>query len=328
MSNKILLVGCGQLGSRHLQAVAALKNISEIHIVDSNNSSLELGKRRLLETVDLNKDIVFKWANEISNTIGHGDLCIIATHAKGRTELIKKIYEELGYKNFLIEKIVSQSLYDYKGLMDFCDSNDILVWVNCKTRAYAVHKYIKSRLDPSELIVFSEIAGNHGLANNGVHAADLFLFYDGTAKINSAGSKIDEILHSSKRGNDIYDLSGVLHGYTDKGSRFILSFSKEHLNPDMIYISSKNQRFTIDHLNNFSHESYADTGWEWKKIDIKENILVSEMTKKFVTDILSKNSCELPTLKVCFPSHEFILSEALPYFNKLLKKDRDYCPVT
>ena len=46
---KALLVGCGQLGSRHLQALASLALISNIEVLDPSAESLELGKQRVRE---------------------------------------------------------------------------------------------------------------------------------------------------------------------------------------------------------------------------------------------------------------------------------------
>lgn len=326
---KILVVGCGQLGSRHLQAVASLENISEIHIVDPDNNSLELGKARLKEINDLNQNIKFSWFKELNKNSTNGDLCIVATQAKGRCSLVKEVSEMLHYRNFLIEKIVSQSVAEYEDLLSFCSKRDVLAWVNCKARAYTIHKYVKSKLKPSELITFSAVAGNHGLTNNGIHEVDLFVFHDGATQLKSTGSRIDPILHPSKRGQEIFDLSGSLRGNSEKGSRFVITFADDHDCFDHITINAPSSRFFIDHYRQFFLESYPESDWEWKRIELKEeNWLVSHMTKKFAFDILNSGTCELPTLLDCFPAHQFILSELLPHFNQLLHKNYDYCPVT
>lgn len=325
---KILLVGCGQLGNRHLQAVASLKDIAEIHVVDPNPASIELGKLRLKEISGSNQNIKFYWHDEFHESSARGDLCIVSTQAKGRCALVKQIAGELGFRTFLIEKIVSQSVDEYRDLMSFSEENGLSVWVNCKTRAYAVHKYIKSKLDPNEPFIYSRISGNDGLANNGVHTADLFVFYDDAARINSSGSRIDLVLHPSKRGQENFDLSGTLHGYTEKGSDFTMSFASNHMSPDHISIVSPRGRFIIDHMQKFVFESSPESDWQWKRIPVEENWRVSHMTKSFATDILRKGTCDLPTLAQCYPAHEYILSELLPYFNKLLGKNHEFCPVT
>ena len=323
---KILLIGCGQLGSRHLQALAGLDNIKDVHIVDINPDSLDLGRLRLKETPDLNPNIKFQWFSQINqeSRAQENDLCIVATQAKGRCELIKRIADQLGYRNFIVEKIVSQSIGEYLDLMDFSGKKDLRIWVNCKTRAYAIHKYIKSLLNPSEAILLTDAGGNHGLANNGIHSADLFVFFDGAQEIKEGGIRIDPLLHPSKRGEDLYDLSGTLCGYSQKGSRYILSFDKNHNQPNQISIVTSQWRFIIDHFKKIAFESNARFDWQWKEIRLEENYLVSRMTRTFASDILSKGRCDLPTLRECFPAHEFILKTLLVYFNRLRKSNENY----
>jgi len=328
MSKRVLVVGCGQLGSRHLQAAASLNGIDEIHIFDPNPDSLNMGKRRLEEISDLNQKISFKWFNELKEVPAGGDLCVVATQAKGRPALIKQIARELSYKKFLIEKIVAQSAGEYQDLIDFCRSNKISVWVNCKTRVYCIHKYIKSKLNPQEPIVFTDIGGNHGLGNNGTHTVDLFVFYDEAKKVKSGEHRIDSILHPSKRGKEVFDLSGSLFGFTDKGSQLFVSFAVEHSNPGLISIISKSGRFVVDHFQKFAYESYSDDEGQWHRIPIDEDWDVSAMSKTFISDILLKGSCELPTLECCFPAHEFIIEGLLPHFNRLLSVEADHCPIT
>ena len=325
---KILLIGCGELGSRHLQAIASLGDVGEIDVVEPNDKSIELGKERIKEISDLNDKIKFRWFKGIDKSSSGGDLCIVATRADVRCRLVKQAAGDLNYKYFLIEKIVSQSVREYADLMDFAAKKGLSIWVNCKTRSYEIHKYIKSHLNNSEPIVFSRIGGNHGLATNGVHTADLFIYYDGTREIKSCGSRIDNMLHSTKRSQGVYDLSGCLYGYSDKGSDFMLSFAAGHTGPDLISITSPSCRFIVDHSQRFCFEGYPESGWQWKPVPITENWLVSNITKQFARDIFDKGACGLPTLKECFPAHKYILEELLPYFNKLLKVDNGSSPVT
>lgn len=325
---KVLIVGCGELGSRHLQAVASLSDIDEVHIVDLRQEAIELGKSRLAEINDINHDIKFSWFFELNKRSSGGDLCIVATRAKGRCALVKTIFNTLGYKSFLLEKIVAQSVGEYEDLLAFCKENSITAWVNCKSRTYGIHKYIKTKLNSNEPFIFCRIAGNHGLATNGIHAADLFAFYDGTKYIKKIASRIDPITHLSKRGNGIFDLSGTLYGVSEKGSEFILSFAANHNSPDYISIVSPTGRFFVDHFQQFALESYPDLDWKWKEYPFKENWLVSHMTKTFVRDMLTKGKCDLPSLEECFPAHKFILGELLPHFNHLLEKENSFCPVT
>ncbi len=328
MLKKLLIVGCGELGSRHLQAAASLKGIGEIHIIDSNEQALAIGKSRITEISDLNRDIKFFWWNSFKKEASNGDCCVVATLSKGRGALVKKIVNELNYRTFLIEKVVEQSLTEYQSLMDFCHQHKVNVWVNCKTRAYAIHEYVKSKLDPNIPVIFTRIDGNEGLGTNGIHAADLFCFYTGAKEIIPTGQRIDAVLHPSKRGKDIYDLSGSLCATTARGDDFFLSHAKDYNSADSISIMSSQGRFLVDHVKDFALESYPQDGWQWHALENKENRKVSHMSKVFIDDILRKSQCALPTLEQCFVAHQYICLQLQPHFNSLLKQNLDYCPIT
>ncbi len=324
---RVLIVGCGEIGTRHLQAVASLAMISSVEIVDPNQQSLELGKARLLEIPDLNKDIEFKWLNAIDKATPNGDLCIICTKTDIRPYILDQVSAQLGYFHFLIEKMVAQSVLEYESILDLYRKRDLKIWVNCKTRAYPFHKRAKLKVN-NEPITLSVHGSNNGLATNGIHAADLFLFYDGSTKINSAGSNIDRALHKSKRGTEFFDLSGTIHGVTDKGSQLTISYSKLSQPYEHMTFSSNNYRCVVDHMNHWAVESTPDLNWDWQVAKCDENLMISNMTKHFASSIINNSSCDLPDIEQAFPSHKFILDELLPHFQSLIGHDVSKCPIT
>lgn len=324
---RVLLVGCGQLGSRHLQAVAALPQVSEVEVVDAHAEALALARQRLTEVSDRAAATKYRWLSSLDEATPGGDLCIVATQAEGRRQLVEQAAERLGYKSFILEKVVTQSVAEYESLMAFSEKHALSVWVNCQTRTYPFHKHVKAKLDPSEPIIFSRIGGNLGLACNGIHAADLFAYYDDCDAIENAGSSIDPVVHPSKRGDTVFDLSGVLNGRTAKGSRMAIAFAINAA-PDHISIVASKYRCVVDHVRGWAWESTADADWRWQPVAIEGQFLVSNTTKSFVADILAKGACELPTLAEAYSAHRFILGELQPYFSEFLGKELDRCPVT
>jgi hypothetical protein len=325
----VLLVGCGELGSRHLQALASLSEVGLIEVVDPRPQGLKLGRKRLAELTQRNDQIEFRWHNSIENASGGGDLCIVATLAEGRRGQIVKIVRHLGYRAFIIEKTVTQSVADYRMLMDFSAEEKLSIWVNCKTRAYLLHQKIKSRLgDSAGPLLFNVTGGNLGLVTNGIHAADLFAYYDNCLQFEVKGAYVDAVLHPSKRGPELFDLSGTLLGCSENGSQFTISYSRADRSPDHISILAQGTRFIIDHMNRSAWISETEGDNCWKPLEFEGNPLVSQMTSEFASEILSTGTCKLPTLEECYPAHNFILGGLLPHFNQLLGSRVDACPVT
>jgi predicted dehydrogenase len=171
------------------------------------------------------------------------------------------------------------------------------------------------------------MGGNLGLANNGIHAADLFIFYTGATSMQAAGSSIDPILHPSKRGGELFDLSGTLLALSDHGSRFSLSYTQDPHAAELYLLQSPRHRFIVDHFERWAMESDAASGWRWRSVPFEGNLLVSVMTQGFAREILTRRACSLPTLEESAASHRFILGELAPHFDQLLERKSDLCPV-
>ena len=325
---RVLLVGCGQLGSRHLQAIASLPEVSEIEVVDPRPESLALGRARLEETPQRRQDQAVRWLSSLEQAAPDGALCIVATQAEGRCQLVREIIERLGYQRFLLEKIVGQSVAEIEELEALLQARHCAAWVNFKTRAYPIHQRIKARLDPQEPILVHAMGGNHGLANNGVHTADLFAFYDDTGRLDLVAASLDPILHPSKRGPRVFDLSGTLQGTTEKGSHFVLSYAGDHAQSEQIIVASKRYRAIVDHMQRWAVESDASTGWDWRPVPFEGDILVSAMTATFARDVLATGRCQLPTLSQSLVAHRFILGALQGPFSRLLEQRLELCPVT
>lgn len=325
---RVLIVGCGQLGSRHLQAVAALPQVREVEVVDPRPEALDLGRQRLSEAPGRRPEIRLRWLSSIEEASAGGDLCIVATQAQGRCRRVEEVQEALGYRRFLLEKLVGRSVEEVEELSRLLRGRSCAGWVNLKTRAYPFHRRVKERLNRSEPILFGVTGGNHGLANNGIHAADLFAFYDGSDQIDPAGSWIDPVLHPSKRGEGVFDLSGTLAGVTARGSRFTLSYAGDHALSEQISITTAGYRCLVDHLARWAVESDAGSGWAWRPVPFEGDLTVSRMTREFVSEILEQGRCGLPTLEEAGVSHRFILGILRPHFARLMEREVEACPVT
>ncbi|MBI4596918.1 MAG: hypothetical protein HY737_00770 [Candidatus Omnitrophica bacterium] len=323
---RVLLIGCGELGSRHLQAIASLPQVTDIDVVDPRPEALALGRKRLGELAPGNPSTSIRWLSSLAEATPAGALCIVATQAEGRCELIRQVAQTLGYTNFLLEKIVAQSLRAIEELVDFLSTRRCAAWVNCQTRAYPFHQRVKQRLEASSPIMMTVTGGNLGLVTNGIHNADLFAFYTGATCIEPAGASIDPVLHRTKRGQ--YDLSGTLQGRTEDGSRFTLAYAADHALSEQITIVTRSYRCVVDHIQRWAVESDAASRWSWRSVPFEDQIMVSQMTQRFAADILAQRRCALPTLEESLVAHRLILGELQPHFSRLLERDLELVPVT
>lgn len=331
-NKKILLVGCGEIGSRHLQSVATMREVGLVEVVDGRAEGLEFGRKRLAELgSDQNKKIEYRWMTSLKDATAKPDLVIVATQAKGRGMLTETIATQLQARCFILEKLVEQSNEKLNRLLDFCERSKLNVWVNCKARAYPFHQRFKKKIDNTGPIYFTVQCGNHGLATSGVHIVDLFCFYDDCSSLTTVMDQIDPVAHVFKRGE--YDLSGSVVLKSEKGSMLTLHYAKDHKNFPIYEMTSKNFRFLYDHpypdvSRRWAFESDVTNDWKWEKTALEGHFNISEMTRCFAADIFQKGTCLLPTLKEVAPAHHWVLAELTPHFSRIIGKTLTECPIT
>lgn len=323
--SKVLIVGCGELGSRFLQAVAQIPTVTELEIVEPSEQAQRTGEKRLAEVPRSPKLGRVQWLSGIDELRSAGDVAIIATHADGRPALFKRVLE-LGYKRVLTEKVVTQSVREYRAMLADANAHGASVWVNCKIRTHPVWQHIKRHVGAGEPVDFSTVGGNHGLCTNGVHATDLFVFLSDSPVLRDRASTFEPQLLKTKRGK--YDLAGALLADGSNGSRFSALYSDTSMAMPVDIVVTPRYRWVVDHITNNALEGSAETGWKLELREFEGDLRVSAMAVTFVTDILTSNTCQLPTLAECAVAHEFVLTTTLPAFNRLLGKNDDVCPIT
>jgi hypothetical protein len=322
--NRLLIVGCGELGSRFLQAATFLDVFTEINIIEPNFEAIAIAKNRFLEIKSSNTKIVF--FSNILDIKNHGDFAIIATQANIR----QKVYNDLikyGYKKILLEKIVTQSIIQYQEMLNLAELNNVNVWVNCKTRCYPIWKYIKSKININDKIHMFSIGGNHGLCTNGIHTIDLFFYLTNCTNYTFDNIDLDQYIFKTKR--DQYDTSGsFIISDTATKSKLSISYDNNHFQMPIEIIFLNNYKWVVDIGNRQIFEFDLNKQNKFIELPFVGNLAVSEMSKTFISDILFNNNCNLPTLNDCYLAHKSLFEITLPHFKQFKGIDNDLCPIT
>ena len=159
MIKNILVIGCGNIGSRHIQALSNLPFDTHIEIVDPDLNSHKIAQSRLNE-INYNKQKhEFLWHVSISELKQkHNDLVIVATTALNRLPILKKLLPN--NSKFLIEKMVCQSVKEYDELVDLMKKFNAKGWVNTPLRYFESWNKIKEKINTSKPLYVSIIASN------------------------------------------------------------------------------------------------------------------------------------------------------------------------
>ena len=105
----VFIIGAGQLGSRHLQALKSAQNSLNIYVIDPNLESLDIAKERYesIPSINRNKVSYCKSLNNV-NCKEKIDIVIIATSSNIRKDVTFDLLNKFEVKTIIFEKILFQ----------------------------------------------------------------------------------------------------------------------------------------------------------------------------------------------------------------------------
>ncbi len=320
--NKIAIIGAGQIGSRQLQGFAKLKKQSQIYVIDSNEKSLRVAEQRFDKVSQSEKSIVsyHKAINDLPDNI---DLVIIATTANMRHRIIEHLLDGRSIKYLILEKIVFQKSEYFKLNQKLFLEKDVKTWVNCARRSFPLYKKIKNELSTDKLSI--EVNGNSwGLACNGIHMIDLFVFLTEKTDIIIDTNKLENIIIDSKR-NGFKELKGMLKIRNSCGDTLVLNDSDENDENLRISISNGTMQFKIYEWQGIVDKHTSENKSSREKFSLP---FQSEHMKIIVDQILATGESDLPPYEECMQYHVPMLEAFNEHFSRVTGKDVVICPIT
>ena len=223
----IAIIGVGALGSRHLQALAHLKENAIIQVVDPSEESRQIAKNRF-DQIDQKTDISTQLSlfPAIDLLDGPLDFALIATNSDIRANLVRNLLKQVKVRNLLLEKVLFQKEKDYFEIQELLRKENVPTWVNCYRRNTEFFKKIKDKIDLSEKIIISVHGSLWEMGCLGVHFIDLLAFFSGHTDFEFRKSQLDKNLLDAKR-KGFKDFTGVLEGENSRGDTLIME-SKDH----------------------------------------------------------------------------------------------------
>jgi predicted dehydrogenase len=321
---KICLIGCGNVGSRHLQALVKIPFSTDLLIIEPLVKSQNLGKERLSE-IQYNQNLhKISWMNRVEDLKEKPDLTIISTTAIGRKDLLLKLLK-MGHTRFLIEKIVCQSDIDYEEILENFARYKAKGWVNTNRRYFETYKKLKEYFDDSNLLHISVTTSNFSaLATNSIHFIDFFSFFTNNYDITLNGDFLLNQLYPNKRGENFVEFSGTIIGSIKSGSTFSMTSLPGTKLPTVINIIGEDKHIMIDETNGKIIDLVNSKNDQFK-FNYEH---VSNLTNIICQDIMQNDDCHLTTLEDSKILHKEIFKIFNLHIEKLTKKKQEFCPIT
>ena len=319
---KVLIVGGGQIGSRHLQGALKSTHRLSITIVDPSLSSLELSKSRAQSTMLGHPSSTIKYSQELPKNKNF-NICIISTNANVRAKITRDLLVSCQIKHIIFEKVLFQKDTDYENISKLIDEKNIRAWVNCPHRTYFFYEEIKSTLDNRKAIEMSVSGSSWGMACNTIHYIDLFSYLVNCSDLKIVKTKFSDNILKSKRSKKFYEVNGLMEFKTGIHSLKIFCEHKENKSLN-IKIKNKNIELFFN-TDKGILQSNIDGLIKTKNQNFPHQ---SDLTEKLINNLIDKNKCGLTIYKESCKYHYLLLSVIRSHLSKILRTQLIECPIT
>lgn len=321
----ICIVGAGQLGSRHLQALKAIEMPLNILVVDPVPESLSISKDRY-DAIDGNSGHQIRYLKSIDKiNVKEVDICIVATNANVRRLVIDQLLEVTKVNYFVLEKLLFREKEDYFHIKEVLNKNNIKTYVNCSMRTMPFYYHIKEALK-GERFTYHVSGSQYGLATNLIHFLDHIAFLSDCNEFVPDTRFLNKNIISSKREGYL-EVTGTYVADYKNGSKGIITCYPNNDAPIVVEFQNEHMRCISKESEGKVWLSKGSNNWKWEEIDFQIPYQ-SQLTTKIVEDIFELGKCNLVTYNEVMNVHITLLDSLLDFLNNNSENEYDYYPFT
>jgi len=322
---KIAILGCGQIGSRHLQALALLKTPIEIHLVDPSTAALEMSKHRFFEVAPEahRAQFLLTFHRDCKELPEDLDAAIISSDSVHRAELCTNLLSVSTPHFLLLEKFLFPKVEDYAKIENLLIEKRVPSFVNQWLAAVPSFHKVLDRLGvqidydtkkcmlncPIRMRVFGT---GWGLCCNAVHYIEPFQFITSRNTLKLLNTDFSPVIKPSKRPGYM-EFFGKISIVADDSS--ILEMECEDgIASDWIGIEIQhgehraNIKFFMDRFECVFESS--NRTWQ-ETLPIPRQ---SQLTNQILDKFFQTGECDLPDISVSSAQHQLVFHPFLDHF--------------
>ncbi|USD32713.1 MULTISPECIES: Gfo/Idh/MocA family oxidoreductase [Vibrio] len=317
----VLIIGAGQLGSRHLQGALLSVNQLNITVVDPSPKSLDVAKERAGQVQFGNANSTIIYSSDIPKNKSY-DVCIIATAAKVRAAVTKQLLAFSRVEHIIFEKVLFQKLVDYTEVRKILKDTNTTGWVNCPRRLFSTYVELKEALNTSKPISMAVKGNAWGMSCNSIHFIDIFSYLIDSTSLNLTESELSPELIESKRVG-FYETTGKMKFISEEHSLVLECNRGDELNLSLS-IENGVDKYIINESDGNWTQSVGGVQTEKAYIPL----LQSELTGGNIDDLVLSNTCGLTPFSQSCALHIPFIKSQLMHMSAVLEKELDACPIT
>ena len=217
-----MIIGCGQLGSRHAQSLARCKPEGTLTLVDPSYSSLAECRKRVLEAGFRGEIREAARSDEFSESF---DLLVVSTSSASRASSIEEFASKSCVPHVLLEKLLAPNSKRLEDLYRIVSNISASFWVNCPMPYYPHFREMTDFIQDEKLgktLYYSVRSKSIGLVTTSVHNLDHFARL-AKSNVESITITDDSSLCVSKR-EGYSEIAGTLIAETENKDVLIMEF--------------------------------------------------------------------------------------------------------
>lgn len=310
----VILVGCGNIGFRHLQALCASELLVSVLVVEPN---VEAHPRIQQQFASVTSSHQFTLATSLPDSRQSFDLAVVATTAAERRGAVEALLARHSVATMILEKVLFQRVRDLTEVGGLLEEADVRAFVNCGRRTFPGYASLREATSTGPDVRITVRGNRFGLASNAVHFLDLAEYLTGSEIVHVSGAGMVPGHVPSKRSGTI-EVFGTLTAELASGA--MLSVECRDADPVAIEveIQSDGETTTVDEL------ARTVTDDDGQRLFESQN--VSETTEIY-QDALSSGTCGLTPYADSVRQHGKYL-EALRSHLGLSNAADEPCPIS
>lgn len=321
----VVLVGAGQLGSRHLQGLAHIDIPLSIHVIDPSESSLCMARERYHE-IETNPNISdIRFLTRMEDAPATIDLAVVATNANVRADVVRTLVKQSSIRHIILEKVLFQKEGDYKSIAELFHTHRINAVVNCPRRIYPFYRQLKQTLAAEGTFSFCVEGSNWGMGCNAIHFIDLFTFLSGDASLVVDAAALDDTVLESKRPGFV-EFTGMLTGTNSRSDSFSIASLAAPGTPLSISIRTGKHLITIHESSGeaiFYDENSGESHHESFVVPYQ-----SQLTGMVAREMILNGACGLTPYTESMQLHLPVINAFIGHLGKAGNGPYEYCPIT
>ncbi len=315
MSKKVCVIGAGQLGSRHLQALAGVKDELSFYVIDPFEASLTTAKDRFLQVASPEQTGRAVFATDMSVLPEELDLVIVASTSAQRRGITEELLGNRKVTFLVLEKWLCAAREDLDAMAGVINATGTKTWINCCMRMMPFYEEVKQRLGegPAE---YNVTGTQFGLITNLIHYADFLAWISGCNDFSTDLSAIIREMPESKR-RGYFELNGTVTLHFTNGSTATITCNKEGHFPIMMQLQNDKKRVVIDEGNYraFWQDDINSPDFEISGFSIPYQ---SQLSTVLAEELFKTGGCRLATFEESAHIHAQLMEAVTDFIRKEL----------